>query len=139
MANYVGVGDKISLLLAPAVASLGVAQVPMMAGRGLGHTGGTIDKLESIPGFRCRLTVSEFQTFCRSVHAVIAAAGPDLCPADQKLYALRDVTATVRSLPLQTASIMSKKIAENPDSLVLGTLVVTVWRVFGICLLALVE
>ena len=140
MANYVGVGDKISLLLAPAVARLGVAQVPMMAGRGLGHTGGTIDKLESIPGFRCRLTVSEFQTICRSsVNAVIAAAGPDLCPADQKLYALRDVTATVRSLPLQTASIMSKKIAENPDSLVLGTLVVTVWCVFGICLRALVE
>lgn len=114
-------GDKISLILAPAVACLGVAQVPMMAGRGLGHTGGTIDKLESIPGFRCSLTVQEFQSICRSVNAVIAAAGPDLCPADQKLYALRDVTATVRSLPLQTASIMSKKIAENPDTLVLGT------------------
>jgi len=113
------VGDKISLILAPVVASLGF-NVPMMAGRGLGHTGGTIDKLEAIPGFRCDLSVQEFQDICNSTGAVIAAASGDLCPADKKLYALRDVTATVSSLPLQTASIMSKKIAENPDSLVLG-------------------
>ena len=114
-----------SLILTPAVASLGTVQIPMMAGRGLGHTGGTIDKLESIPGFRCHLGVAEFQSLCRDrrTNAVLAAAGPELCPADQKLYALRDVTATVSSVPLQTASIMSKKIAENPDSLVLGTYV----------------
>lgn len=135
-----GVGDKISLLLAPLVASFGVG-VPMIAGRGLGHTGGTIDKLESIPGFRCDLSVPEFQRMVlivpagsdgssssstlnnkNSKHAgcAITAASPELCPADKKLYALRDVTDTVSSVALQTASIMSKKIAENPDSLVLG-------------------
>lgn len=108
-------------MLAPAVACRGTARVPMMAGRGLGHTGGTIDKLEAIPGMQCgNVRVQQFQRLCRQTGAVIAAAGDELCPADRKLYALRDVTATVRSLPLQTASIMSKKIAENPDSLVLG-------------------
>jgi hypothetical protein len=116
-----GVGDKVSLLLAPLVASFGV-RVPMMAGRGLGHTGGTIDKLESIPGFRCELTVAEFQEAVLNTGCVIAAPGSELCPADKKLYALRDVTDTVTSIPLQTASIMSKKIAENPNSLVLGVL-----------------
>jgi len=136
-----GVGDKVSLILAPTAASLGVA-VPMMAGRGLGHTGGTIDKLESIPGMRCSdLSVSEFQAICESATGcVIAAATPELCPADQKLYALRDVTDTVASLPLQTASIMSKKIAENPQSLVLGTYVFACTRswvkrtIFCVCL-----
>jgi len=113
-----GVGDKVSIVLAPLVASLGVA-VPMMAGRGLGHTGGTIDKLESIPGFRTELTVEEFQNVVRTVGCAIATTGPDLCPADKKLYGLRDVTYTVSSIPLQTASIMCKKIAENPNSLIL--------------------
>lgn len=113
-----GVGDKISLILAPLVAHMGV-QVPMMAGRGLGHTGGTIDKLESIPGFRCDLTVPEFQEVVRKVGCCITAATPNMCAADKKLYALRDVTATVASPPLQTASIMCKKIAERPHSLVL--------------------
>jgi thymidine phosphorylase len=122
-----GVGDKVSLILAPTAASLGVA-VPMMAGRGLGHTGGTIDKLESsIPGFRCDLSVQEFQDTCTAIGCVISAATPELCPADKKLYALRDVTDTVSSLPLQTASIMSKKIAENPQSLVLGKGVLELW------------
>jgi thymidine phosphorylase len=95
----------------------------MIAGRGLGHTGGTIDKLESIPGFNCNLSVADFQRVCLSPAlggCVISAATPELCPADKKLYELRDVTDTVSSLALQTASIMSKKIAENPDSLVLG-------------------
>lgn len=101
----------------------------MMAGRGLGHTGGTIDKLESIPNLRCDWSVGDFQRLCRQVGCVIGAATPELCPADHKLYALRDVTDTVSSLPLQTASIMSKKIAEHPDSLVLGTSVHTRARV----------
>jgi pyrimidine-nucleoside phosphorylase len=116
-----GVGDKISIVLAPLVAAFSDNRVavPMMAGRGLGHTGGTIDKLEAIPGFRTNLSVSEFQHVVRTVGCSIVAAGPELCPADQKLYALRDVTGTVSSLPLQTASIVSKKVAEHPDSLVL--------------------
>ena len=113
-----GVGDKISLILAPLVAHFGVS-VPMMAGRGLGHTGGTIDKLESIPGFRTNFSVEEFQKLVREEGCCITAAGPELCPADRKLYALRDVTCTVSSIPLVTASIMGKKIAENPNSLVL--------------------
>ena len=115
-----GVGDKVSLILAPLVACMG-AKVPMIAGRGLGHTGGTIDKLESITGFDTGLEFDRFQQIVQDVGCCIIAAGPTLCPADKKLYALRDVTSTVRSLPLQTASIMCKKIAENPDSLVLDT------------------
>jgi pyrimidine-nucleoside phosphorylase len=117
-----GVGDKISLVLAPLVAACGVC-VPMMAGRGLGHTGGTIDKLEtSFPGYQA--SPESVEVFSKivlesGVGGAIVEAGPDLCPADRRIYALRDVTATVSCLPLQTASIMSKKIAENPDSLVL--------------------
>lgn len=114
-----GVGDKVSIVLAPLVASFGTCAVPMMAGRGLGHTGGTIDKLEAIPGFRTDMAVSQFQSIVRNVGCAIVSAGATLCPADRKLYALRDVTGTVSSLPLQTASIMCKKIAENPNSLVL--------------------
>lgn len=113
-----GVGDKISLILAPLVASLGVS-VPMMAGRGLGHTGGTIDKLESIPGYRVTLPISEFQQVVLGVGCSIVAASSEMCLTDRKLYALRDVTATVSSIPLQTSSIMCKKIAENPHSLIL--------------------
>jgi len=117
-----GVGDKISLVLAPLVATcdlVGQVWVPMMAGRGLGHTGGTIDKLESLVGYRPALSVEEFQKTVQDVGCSIVCATKHICPADQRLYALRDVTATVKSLPLQTASIMSKKIAENPDSIVL--------------------
>lgn len=113
-----GVGDKISLILAPLVATFGVA-VPMMAGRGLGHTGGTIDKLESIPGYKTGLSIEDFQAVVRNVGCSIVSASSEMCLADRKLYALRDVTATVSSIPLQTASIMCKKIAENPNSLVL--------------------
>ncbi|CAB9524674.1 Thymidine phosphorylase [Seminavis robusta] len=113
-----GVGDKISLVLAPLAACLG-AHVPMMAGRGLGHTGGTIDKLESIPGYQTCLSVEAFQSQVKNVGCSIVSPNETLCPADRKLYALRDVTATVSSIPLQTASIMSKKIAENPNMLVL--------------------
>jgi pyrimidine-nucleoside phosphorylase len=113
-----GVGDKISLVLAPLVASCGV-WVPMMAGRGLEHTGGTIDKLESFKGMNTTFSVPEFHRLVQTVGCCIASPSQDMCPADRKMYALRDVTGTVVSLPLQTASIMSKKIAENPDSLVL--------------------
>lgn len=113
-----GVGDKVSLILAPLVASFGVA-VPMMAGRGLEHTGGTIDKLNSIPGFDTELEPDRFLAVLKEVGCAIVSPGNDMVPADRKMYALRDVTGTVISLPLQTASIMSKKIAENPDSLVL--------------------
>ena len=114
-----GVGDKVSILLVPLVASLGVA-VPMIAGRGLGHTGGTIDKLESIAGFNTQFSsTKQFQDRVHHVGCTICAAGPSLCLADQKLYALRDVTSTVQSIPLQTASILCKKIAEHPASLVL--------------------
>ena len=114
-----GVGDKVSILLVPLVASLGVA-VPMIAGRGLGHTGGTIDKLESIAGFYTQFSnTTTFQDRVHHVGCTICAAGPSLCLADQKLYALRDVTSTVQSIPLQTASILCKKIAEHPASLVL--------------------
>ena len=115
-----GVGDKASLLLAPLAAMMGL-KVPMIAGRGLGHTGGTIDKMESIPGWNANLDWDEFQRIVQTVGCCIIAAGPNLCPADQKLYALRDVTHTVASLPLITASIMCKKVAENPHSLVLDT------------------
>ena len=113
-----GVGDKITLPLAPLVAVFGVA-VPQLSGRGLGHTGGTLDKLESIPGWRAALTNDEMMRQLADVGAVICQAGSGLAPADRKLYALRDVTGTVEAIPLIASSIMSKKIAEGTDSLVL--------------------
>jgi len=113
-----GVGDKTSLVIAPAVAAAGVV-VPMISGRGLGHTGGTLDKLESIPGFNVRLSADRFQEMLSSVGAALIGQTEDIVPADRKLYALRDVTATVESLPLIVASIMSKKLAEGIDGLVL--------------------
>ena len=113
-----GVGDKISLILAPLVASCGAA-VPQLSGRGLGHTGGTLDKLESIPGWRAFLTNDQIRDQLENVGAVICAAGQGLAPVDRKLYALRDVTGTVESIPLISSSIMSKKIAEGTDALVL--------------------
>ena len=113
-----GVGDKITLPLTPLVAAYGVA-VPQLSGRGLGHTGGTLDKLESIRGWRAHLTNDEFRAQLREVGAVICAAGDGLVPADRKLYALRDVTGTVEAIPLIASSIMSKKIAEGTGALVL--------------------
>lgn len=113
-----GVGDKTSLVIAPAAAAAGVL-VPMISGRGLGHTGGTLDKLEAIPGFSPRLSYQDFQRVLESCGLALGAATEEFAPADQKLYSLRDVTATVESIPLITASIMSKKLAEGIDGLVL--------------------
>jgi pyrimidine-nucleoside phosphorylase len=113
-----GVGDKVSLILAPLVAVCGVA-VPMMSGRGLGHTGGTIDKLESIPGFRTSLSLREAEALVRKLNVAMLAPSPDVAPADRKLYGLRDVSGTVPSVPLITASILSKKLAEGLTGLVL--------------------
>ena len=113
-----GIGDKTSLILAPLLAECGL-QNPMLSGRGLGATGGTLDKLEAIPGFRANLSLDEITRLTQSVGCVITGASAELAPADRKLYALRDVTATVPSIPLITGSIMSKKLAESLDALIL--------------------
>ncbi len=112
-----GVGDKTSLVIAPVVAALGIKD-PMMSGRALGHTGGTLDKLESIPGYRTKLSVAEFRSFLEADGFAMTGQTKEIVPADRLLYALRDVTGTVESIPLITASILSKKVAEGADSLV---------------------
>ncbi len=113
-----GVGDKVSLILAPMVAACGVP-VPMISGRGLGHTGGTLDKLESIPGFRTNLSIAEYKDVIRRLGLVMIGQTKEIAPADKKMYALRDVTATVECIPLIAGSIMSKKLAEGIDALIL--------------------
>jgi pyrimidine-nucleoside phosphorylase len=113
-----GVGDKVSLILAPMVAACGVP-VPMISGRGLGHTGGTLDKLESIPGFRTDLSIADYKRVIRDIGLVMIGQTKEIAPADKKMYALRDVTATVECIPLIAGSIMSKKLAEGIDALVL--------------------
>jgi pyrimidine-nucleoside phosphorylase len=133
-----GVGDKISIPLAPAVAACGVA-VPMVSGRGLGHTGGTLDKLESIPGFRVDLSVDRFAALVDSIGVCLIGQTARIAPADKKLYALRDVTATIESLPMIASSIMSKKLAEGIDGLVIdckvgrGAFMKTIERARELC------
>ena len=111
-----GVGDKVSLILAPIAAACGVP-VPMISGRSLGHTGGTLDKLESIPGFRTNLSIAEYKDVIARIGLVMIGQTKEIAPADKKLYALRDVTATIECIPLIAASIMSKKLAEGIDGL----------------------
>ena len=113
-----GVGDKTSLILAPIAAAAGV-KVPMITGRGLGHTGGTLDKLESIPGFKTDLNISQYKSVLRKTGAVLIGQTKEIAPADKAIYSLRDVTATIESVPLITGSIMGKKLAEGIDGLVL--------------------